>query len=407
MIKAILLDMDDTLLINPALPFVEAYIERLIKRILYYYPQFNPQKLYEDLFTATHCAVDNFDPLHTTADVFYKQFEGFTQLTHAQMQPIMVEFMDVDYPQLQTMTTPLDIAPQLVQWMFAQNFAVAVATNPLFEQAAIYKRLEWAGLENFIPNFWFISTMENVHFTKPASHYYEEILTRLGFEPDEALMVGDSRKNDLLPAAKAGLNTFWIQDETDDGDKFDDDLRPNGQGTLDDLYRLITEEDWLETLQPRALQRYQIEPRMTGNIAALKGMVDEIDPRFWHQRPDPDEWSPMEVVVHLRDSERFIQRPRLERILYEDNPFLATPQTPPGPGMQSLEHEDGLSIMLEFGEERRKTLAFLDSLRDEDWVRPARHSVFGPTNLLEMAAFTARHDRLHINQFCQTVGNCQ
>jgi hypothetical protein len=220
-------------------------------------------------------------------------------------------------------------------------------------------------------------------------------------------MIGDSWKNDMLPAAKAGLNTFWIRDETSDDGNFDNDLNPNGQGTLGDFFRLITTEGWLETLQPRPLQQYQITPRMMGNIAALKGLVEEIEPHFWTQRPDPNEWSPIEVVVHLRDSERHVQRPRLERILNEANPFLATPQTPPQPGTQNLDHEDGLAVMLEFAEERRKTLAFLNNLNDEDWVRPARHSVFGPTNLLEMAAFTARHDRLHINQFCQTVGNCQ
>ena len=399
--------MDDTLLVNPALPFVEVYIEHLIKRILIYYPQFNVTKLYEDLFTATHCAVDSLDPLQTTADVFYKQFEGLTALNREHMQPIMAEFIADDYPQLHTMTAPVESASPLVQWLFDHNFAVAVATNPLFEQAAIYKRLEWSGLADFIPTFWFITTMENVHFTKPRSHYYEEILTRLGFEPDEALMIGDSWKNDMLPAAKAGLNTFWIRDELSGNENLDDHLSPNGQGTLNDLYRLVTTEGWLETLQPRPLQQYQIAPRLIGNIAALKGLVDEIEPRFWNQRPDPHEWSPIEVVVHLRDSERHVQRPRLERILNEANPFLTTPQTPPQPGTQNLDHEDGLSAMLEFAEERRKTLAFLNSLSDNDWIRPARHSVFGPTNLLEMAAFTARHDRLHINQFCQTVGNCQ
>jgi hypothetical protein len=59
-----------------------------------------------------------------------------------------------------------------------------------------------------------------------------------------------------------------------------------------------------------------------------------------------------------------------------------------------------------FATEREQTIALLTGLTDAQWGRPARHSVFGPTTLLEMAAFTARHDRLHINQLCQTLGKC-
>ena len=408
MIKAILLDMDDTLLFNPALPFVDAYIEQLIRHIITYHPNLSPEKLHEALFTATHCAVDNFDPLHTNADIFYEQFEMLVNLNREEMQPIIATYMTNDYPKLSNMTSAIDVAVSTVQWLLDQDYAVAIATNPLFERAAIYQRLEWSGLGAFIDSFWFITTMENVHFTKPSAHYYEEILSRLGFEPDEALMVGDSWKNDIYAADRAGLNTFWIQDQYTDTDKrnFDTGLQPDGQGTLNDFYQLITKERWLDTLQPRPLQQYQITPRLTANIAAFKGMVDEIEPHYWHQRPDPNEWSPMEIAVHLRDSERSVQRPRLERILNEDNPFLTSPQTPPEPGTQHLEFVDGISVMLEFAEERRATVALLNNLHEEDWVRPARHSVFGPTNLLEMAAFLARHDRLHINQFCQTVGKC-
>jgi hypothetical protein len=137
------------------------------------------------------------------------------------------------------------------------------------------------------------------------------------------------------------------------------------------------------------------------------GMVHEMPPHYWRQRPDPNEWSPMEIVVHLRDSEGRVQRPRLERILQENNPFLIAPQPPPRPGAQALEDLDGVAVAREFAAERARTLDFLSQLSADDWNRPARHSVFGPTNLLEMAAFTARHDRLHINQLCQTIGKCE
>ena len=59
-----------------------------------------------------------------------------------------------------------------------------------------------------------------------------------------------------------------------------------------------------------------------------------------------------------------------------------------------------------FRQARERTIALLAGLRPDQWNRPARHSIFGLTNLLEMAHFTAQHDRLHITQLCQTLGKC-
>jgi hypothetical protein len=112
------------------------------------------------------------------------------------------------------------------------------------------------------------------------------------------------------------------------------------------------------------------------------------------------------VVCHLAESEWKVQRPRLERIRAEDNPFIAAPKSPPGPREAGACEEDGRAAAINFVHERLKTIAFLSELKADEWKRPARHSIFGPTTLLEMAHFTAQHDRLHINQLCQTLGHC-
>jgi hypothetical protein len=64
-------------------------------------------------------------------------------------------------------------------------------------------------------------------------------------------------------------------------------------------------------------------------------------------------------------------------------------------------------VAREFEEARRETLQLVATFTDVDWQRPARHSIFGLTTLLEMAYFTAQHDRLHLNQLCQTIGRCE
>lgn len=401
MIKAVLLDLDETLIHNPANRFVETYIKHLIGFLIQRRPDLEVPQLTKAILNATRQTIANCEPTLTNRDIFYNHFTAVMGLPAEEMAPLMQEFMETAYPDLRPLTTPIPIAPELVEWLLRHQIAVAVATNPLFHRSAIEQRIQWAGLDP--SKFWFVTTMDNVHYTKPHSQYYEEILTRLGFEPDEALMVGDDWQNDIVPAWQAGLNTFWINPEAPALDH----LQSDGNGSLENLYTIITQDEWLTTLQPRPVQVTQIEPRFQGNISALLGMVSEIPDHYWHQRPDPNEWSPLEIVIHLRDSERTVQRHRLQTIAYEANPFLTPPPSPPDPGTQHLAGLDGMVVALEFAEERAATIAWLRDLSEQDWMRPARHSIFGPTTLLEMAAFTARHDRLHINQLCQTIGKCE
>ncbi|MBI5929275.1 MAG: HAD-IA family hydrolase [Chloroflexi bacterium] len=408
MIKAILFDLDDTLLTNPANEFVQHYMKALLPLLMEVFPNSTEDKLKAGITNGIRSVIKNCDPLMLNAEVFYNAFTDVTGILLQNQQALLMTFFDEIHPSLRHVTTPVEVAPMVVKWLLEHRYAVAVATNPLFQHRAVEQRLEWAGLPIPETGFWFVTSLDNVHYSKPWPQYYEEILSRLGFEPDEAVMVGDDWVNDIVGASQAGLNTFWIRNEHNQAqDIRHEAIQTDGQGTLDDFFRLTTEENWLQGLPPKPLVPSQIAPRMMGNISALLGMVNEIPERYWHQRPDPNEWSPMEIVVHLRDSEDRVQRPRLERILHEDDPFLVPPPSPPRPGEQQLQGLDGIQVMLEFAAERGKTLDLLNSLSTEAWGRPARHSVFGPTSFLEMASFTARHDRLHINQLCQTLGKCE
>jgi hypothetical protein len=210
-------------------------------------------------------------------------------------------------------------------------------------------------------------------------------------------MVGDSLTNDITPAALVGLSTYFVSD-TQKGDK---------AGSLRDFYHAVVREDWLQSQSPRPLAAQAVEPELRGNVGALFGLLSEVQPHHWDQHPDPNEWSIMQVVCHLLESERQVQQPRLQRILTEENPFLVNPPQPPGPREAAPCDTDGLHAAQRFAELRAQTINWLAQLQAEDWQRPARHSIFGLTSLVEMAHFTAQHDRLHINQICQTLGRCR
>ncbi len=401
MIKAVLLDLDDTLISNP--------LNRTDQSLDHWNAFFSKTTGRDDagagLLKAMIAVTRNTDPRASNFDVFLAVVTEAWGVSRERAVEIFRAFYAESYGKLQTSVQPRPSALILLDWLRQNGYLVVIATNPLFRAEGLAERMRWGGLPTDFSAYAHVTHIENSHFAKPAPHYYEEILGRLGLTSDEALMVGDDWENDIAAAERAGLNTFWIRpDGTQPGAS---PASPDGQGTLHDFTVRVCNQGWLETLQPRPLRPEMIVPRLLGNVGALFGLLHEHAPHRWAQHPLPGEWSPLEVICHLRDSERTVQRPRLERIAREQNPFLTEPQTPPGPGEMACEAENYCDPAEEFAAERQITVDFLAGLTPEQWSRPARHSIFGPTTLLEMAEFTARHDRMHIKQICQTIRRCE
>lgn len=395
MIKAVLLDLDDTLLINPDSKFVIAYLEQIDRFFTYRWGQ----PLSRVLLKTLHAMNGKRDMRQTNYEVALDVISQSTERSTGEIQTAFEEFYRDVFPQLRSCTQPVFAAHDLMTTLNRHDYALIIATNPLYPATAVYQRLAWAGLPDTPESYALVTHSENMHFTKSHAAYYAEIVARVGIEPDEAIMVGDNPSNDIAPAQQAGLSVFHITTESP---------RSNiPGGTLDDFHRQITQENWLDTVIPPAITPSMIIPELTGNVSALFGMLTDVKPHFWEQHPDPEEWSPIQVICHLLESETTVQRPRLERIVQQQNPFLASPQSPPGPHQAQTCAPNGWQAAIRFAQERQKTLDFVRNLQQEDWQRPARHSIFGPTTLLEMAHFTAQHDRLHINQLCQTLGRCE
>jgi FMN phosphatase YigB (HAD superfamily) len=404
MIKAILLDLDDTLLGNPTRQFVRSYL-RLLDG--YLRDSLGLEQSADGLMTGTQAVIASDDPLRTNDETFFDAFAPLLEagrISRDQFDPAVERFYHTIYPQLEASTQKRPGARRLIEWLLEQDYAVIIATNPFFPRVAIEQRLQWAGAPVDELPFDLVTTLENMHYSKPHAAYYEEILARVGVQADEAIMVGDDWDNDMVPAWQAGLNTFWI---VPDGTNRQGEppVQPDGIGSLADFACRVQEEHWLETLVPRPHEPAQIGPRLAGNLAALLGIVREIPPHVWHMRPDEAEWSPIEVLCHLGEAERDVQRPRLERIAREYNPFLSQPNEPPRPASRSCP-DNAWHVAMGFAQERQQTITFLAGLDEAAWSRPARHYIFGPTTLLEMANFLAQHDRLHMTQLCHTVGQC-
>lgn len=192
MIKAILLDMDNTLLINPDMAFARAFLE-----------------IFEQHFAAAgfENATDNFRRAIQAMSREQMGNRSNTQLTLEMLSGGDIErakatldsfYADV-YPQLKNCIAAVDGASELIYQLREMGYDLVIATNPIYPETAIRQRMTWAGLPQDENLYTLITSADNMHFAKPDPAYYAEILGRVGVEPDEVLMVGDSMKNDIIP----------------------------------------------------------------------------------------------------------------------------------------------------------------------------------------------------------------
>ena len=385
MIKAVLLDLDNTLLHNPDGPFAVAFRQLFDD---HFHAELGIEQASDGLRAGIRSISDRREDFSTNAHTIVKCLSQRYSLQESKISLALADFYSRPYKTLEALTEPVAAAPSLISSLLNQDILVAIATNPLYPESAILDRLEWAGLSARIGDFAFITHSENTHSAKPNPAYYAEVVARVGVEPDETLMIGDSAINDIQPATAIGIHSWHVACLAE----------------VDTIAERVKSAGWQDNFLQPELDPGAIFPQYLGNIAALHGLLADVKTNQWLQRPDPNEWSIVQILCHLWKAETDVHQNRLRAILDQDNPFLAS-LAPPGPDIAPC-HNEGFAILARFWRARLTTMEILGSLQPSDWDRPARHSIFGLTNLLEMAYFTAQHDRLHITQLCQTLGKC-
>ncbi|MFH1175917.1 MAG: HAD family hydrolase [Acidobacteriota bacterium] len=233
MLKAILLDLDGTLLANPMETFIPAYLAGLGR---YLANHVAPERLVAELLCATRAMDANDGSDATNQETFAAAFFPALGVARQALEPAFARFYAEEFPRLKALTTPVEAARPLVRWAFERSLQVAIATNPLFPRTAIEQRLAWAGVPVEEFPYALVTTYEDMHATKSNPAYYREILARLGREPHECLMAGDDWDWDIRPALELGLHAWWVAPP--------DTPRPAGgsallgQGSLEDLLAL-------------------------------------------------------------------------------------------------------------------------------------------------------------------------
>jgi FMN phosphatase YigB (HAD superfamily) len=201
--KAVLFDLDGTLLDSSMEHFLPVYLKTLSARVAHL---FDSKAFVTRLLWATEQMVAN-DGRATNEEVFMTSFFPFEGHERGDVQPLFDAFYAEDFPKLSSVTRRKPEAREVVQAVFDRGCDVAIVTNPLFPEVAVRERMRWAGVEDF-PYAW-ITTYENSRYTKPNLRYFDEVCTRLGRAPEECLVAGDEHMD--MVARNMGCDTYLVE----------------------------------------------------------------------------------------------------------------------------------------------------------------------------------------------------
>ncbi len=383
MIKALLLDLDATLIDNDIDTFLKGYLKSLSS---YMAPWVPPDRLIPQLLKSTSIMLANRDPARTLEQTFAEDFFPALGTAPDALLPHFDAFYRDEFPRLRGLTVKREAAARLVASALNAGLLVAVATNPLFPRMAIDHRLEWAGVPSGLTPYSAVTSYETFHSAKPQLAYYTEILGHLGVHAADAAMIGDNVQDDLLPARALGMAAFHVSPE------------PNSAfpgGSLEDVIAWFPGAE-RETDPDAARRPSSVVARLHGQLGTLLTLLHDLPPDVWSRKPAPGEWSVTETVCHLRDIDHEVHTPRLDLVLSADSPFLPGVDTDPWAEERGYAHRSGPDALAALTGHRLQTLRRLESLSPGDWQRPARHALLGPTTLAEVVLIAADHELLHL-----------
>ena len=148
MTLTVLLDLDDTLLVNDINKFLPAYLQALSS----FLDDLAPDETIRQVMMATRQMEKNRDPSRTLEEVFDASFYPGLGVNKKDIWDKIVRFYTDVFPTLQKLTVPNPGAIDLVNYLFKKGHQVIIATNPYFPRAATVHRLAWAG--NCRAAFW-------------------------------------------------------------------------------------------------------------------------------------------------------------------------------------------------------------------------------------------------------------
>ena len=231
MIKAVLFDLDGTLLPMDNEEFVKAYFGSLCKRMADY--GYEPKKFFETIMLCVRAMINN-DGSCSNEEVFWTNFCSVYGESAVRDEAKLEDYYKTDFQGVKGVTKPNPRVKELINILNEKGIRVVIATNPVFPRIATESRIAWAGIDT--EKIELFTTYENSSFCKPNVSYYKELLQKLKLEPQECLMVGNDVEEDMV-ASKLGMQAFLITDYLISRNTTD--ISAYNNGNFDELIKFI------------------------------------------------------------------------------------------------------------------------------------------------------------------------
>ncbi|MBE6949096.1 MAG: HAD family hydrolase [Ruminococcaceae bacterium] len=207
-IKAVLFDLDGTLIPMSQDEFIAAYFKELAKKVC---PVMgiSPDMLVKGIWTGTGAMIEN-DGSRRNDEAFWDVFIRLTGLEYDIVKPLTDDFYPNEFNNAKVVAKENSLAKKAVELAGRNGRKVVLATNPIFPMAGQVSRVHWIGLNE--ADFELITAYETESYCKPNRQYYLSICERIGVPPEECLMVGNDEGEDMYPASSLGMRCFNVTD---------------------------------------------------------------------------------------------------------------------------------------------------------------------------------------------------
>ena len=233
-IKAILFDLDGTLLPMDQDKFVKAYFSLLAEHLAPH--GYDPKELVGEIWRGTEAMVRNKGDM-TNEEAFWTSFAAHYGDQVRSHEPIFAEFYETKFEKVGAVLGYDPKAAETVKALRGMGLRLILATNPIFPAAATKIRIKLAGLEE--NDFELVTTYENSRHCKPNPDYYRDILEKAGLTADECIMVGNDTVEDIAASARVGIKSYLLTACIINKDGIDPASIPSGD--FDGLMQFIRE----------------------------------------------------------------------------------------------------------------------------------------------------------------------
>jgi len=208
MIKAVLLDLDNTLILFDEPGFYRSFFDEMASAFEDLIPA---EDLIRRCVAATMALKENRGSM-LNRDWFSRAFDAGDGLPMTRFWDRWLRFYREIYGPFGTLVTVPAGQADLVHRLVHRGVMRVIASNPIFPGIALERRMAWGGLDP--ADFSMLTTMDNMSFVKPHAGYFSSIAEALGVAPKECLMVGNDPVNDMA-AAGAGMMTYRTTDASE------------------------------------------------------------------------------------------------------------------------------------------------------------------------------------------------